>query len=203
MANRVNNLKDQFKNILDKKNTTGKGVETDGSEKSFPYWDLFSRVYSDREKFNPTNVVDSDPLPKQSISRRAPSSSDADESTIDEERLKPKVSNDEKPNSKVHSKTGKTGADKKNRSRKRKTVDTTDSCSEDKLLEFLAQSREQDAKLIQKLIDQNEKSDKRNAELSAQIIRAISLLVEPKQKKQSKSKQSNDTSSSSDEDGIL
>ena len=52
------------------------------------------------------------------------------------------------------------------------------------------------------MIDQNEKSDKRNAELSARIIRAISLLVEPKQKKQSKSKQSNDTSSSSGEDGI-
>ena len=210
VANCVNNLKDRFKNILDKKNTTGKGVETDGSEKSFPSWDFFSRVYSDREKFNPTNVVDPDPLPKQSISRRAPSSSDpdtshsdADESTIDKERLKPKASDDEKPNSKVHSKTGKTGADKKNRSRKRKTVDTTDSCSEDKLLEFLAEFREQDTKLIQKLIDQNEKSDKRNAELSAQIIRAISLLVEPKQKKQSKSKQSNDTSSSSDEDGII
>ena len=67
VANCINNLKDQFKNILDKKNTTGKGVETGGSEKSFPYWDLFSRVYSDREKFNPTNALDPDPLSKQSI----------------------------------------------------------------------------------------------------------------------------------------
>ena len=132
------------------------------------------------------------------------SRSDADESTIDEERLKPKAliaSADEKPNSNFHSKTGKIRADKKNRSRKRTTVDTDD--SEDKLLEFLAKSREQDTRLIQKLIDQNEKSDKRNADLSAQIIRTISLLVEPKQKKQRKSKQSNDTSASIDEDGIL
>ena len=96
-ANGISNLKDQFKNILDNKNTTG--VETEGSEKSFPYWDLFFRAYPDREKFNRTNAVDPYLLSKQSINKKASSSSDphtmrsdagANKSTIDEERLKPR-----------------------------------------------------------------------------------------------------------------
>ena len=44
-------------------------------------------------------------------------------------------------------------------------MDTGD--SEGKLQEFLAESREQNTRLIQTLIDQNEESDKRNADLSA------------------------------------
>ena len=201
LENKIKNLRDGYKNIGDSLKTIGSGFDRDSMSKDFPFWDTFDRLYRDRDSFNPKHILDL----QQAKSKKANTDQSYTEAQ-DQFDSSDEVSEDDTlalAAKRRISTSGKTSASSNGTKRKaleespvsssvpskRKPQGKKISVSQlqeqekdadDRVLQFLVESREKDQETIGKLMQFAEQADKRNADITLKLMDELGSAFQKK-----------------------